>query len=984
MAETVSSTALSMFDAIVRAAPEWPAVESASGETWTYAELSKKADIAAQYLSCQGVAPGELVGVYLNRSPELLALLLGIWRVGAVYVPLSCQHPHQFTGQLIHALRIAKVVTTKTATGLPTSVQQVVIDWDSPSKVAFPEERDLGSSPAYVIFTSGSTGHPKGVLVDHGALASQLIWYRKDLSLRQSDRVLFKYDIAADASLSEALGTLTQGAVLVVCPTGMERRADALARFIATAEISVIDVTPHLLEALVNSQLLTRAVSLRRIISGGDVLSPDIVDRVLEHSRAELFNLYGPTEATITATYDRVRRGGALSIGRPVSGMQVDLLDAEFRLVAPGEIGEICLSGRQLAQRYLPPSDDAARFIRRTECINGRGYLTGDQGRWLPDGRLEFLGRLDRQLKRRGFRIELAEIEHAILAEPGILDCAVDTFEDAGSAICAWLVAEPGNSQNCTVRLKSALKRKLPKYMVPSWLFLRDSIPRATDGTVDYRRLKSEHLDDVRRRSVSAAKRAVETKLIRILHERLQLKVENRDSDLFEFGLDSLGSVNLVTAIECEFSITLEVEDIIRGRSIAGIGELLLRSTPRKRAQSSTELPAWGSAPKQTLNVVQRSLLRLQSQGEGQLEATGVSIQWPGKLDVACFQEAFSRVILRHSALTHSFQSDEHGHWQIKSVSSEPCDPELPIWSSIHHDVEDRPSVTVVAHPAACDESSVRIVLRDLSRWYFHLLDGCDCPSDLRWTCWDYSYWAMKCSRTEQFREIKQKVALLAKPMLSCSVERLPPAVLSSAYDTLSVRICGQAWHILMNHLESDANSRKGVVATCIVLAFRKLRIPIDALAIQISGRSGVPQCEGIVGCFPSVLPVVLPSVNGSDSPRDVLEAVQTSLADYEEQRLLPLAWAELLNEVGLCTAVSPAVALDYKRLAERSDHGTIIATPRRASQLQSRPLRIEFLDNGAEAVMTWTFREDHFTRSAVSNLACAFDAALSEVARQS
>ncbi|GII01413.1 non-ribosomal peptide synthetase [Planobispora takensis] len=448
----------------------------------TYGELDARADALAGALVEAGVRPGDVVGVCLPRSAEMIAALLAVWRAGAAYLPLDPADPDE---RLLFSLKDAAVTHVITRRELPAGT---AIDPGAAAAPAAPANGPgRGTRPvdaAYVITTSGSTGLPKGVLVEHGAVAARVRWMRADYGLGPGDHVVQFASLSFDAHVEEIFPTLAAGAALVLLPDGATSLPDVLGSA-AGGRVTVLDLPTAYWHALVEElEEIAWPPGLRLVILGGEQVSGAAVGRWRERfaGRVRLVNTYGPTEAAVIATAEDLDAGastGRPPIGRPIGATSVRVLDGRGRPLPPGAAGELVIGGAGVARGYLGrPALTAASFVPDPYGPPGaRRYRTGDRARWRADGRLEFLGRLDGQLKVRGFRIEPGEVESRLLAHPQVGQAFV-TARDGELVAYVTGSADPAD-------LREHLERVLPRQLVPTAWVRLDALPLTARGKID-------------------------------------------------------------------------------------------------------------------------------------------------------------------------------------------------------------------------------------------------------------------------------------------------------------------------------------------------------------------------------------------------------------------------------------------------------------------------------------------------------------------
>lgn len=415
------------------------------GRRLSYRELDERANYLAHRLHQCGLETDSRIGVCFERSPELIVALLAVLKAGAAFVPIDPAYP------------LARRLWLAQDAGLDVVVAPVESNCDSTLGIPMVMIDDTGTAPypplveilpqhlAYLIYTSGSTGLPKGVMVEHRAIVNQLCWMQRMFPLGPDDAVLQKYSISFDAALWEIFGPLMAGARLVLAEPGRQSDPEYLVDLMAREGVTVLDSVPSLVELLLEAGMQQKCPRLRMITCGGEVMPRHLLARLRTWPGLQVNNMYGPTEATITAVWwtDTAPHdiGASVPIGRPAAGARLYVLDQEGNLAPIGVPGELHIGGPGLARGYWNRPDlTKERFIADpfSETPGGRLFRTGDEVRYLPDGNLEFLGRLDQQIKVRGFRVEPGEIEAAILQHPGVAQCVVSV---QGTESAATLIA---------------------------------------------------------------------------------------------------------------------------------------------------------------------------------------------------------------------------------------------------------------------------------------------------------------------------------------------------------------------------------------------------------------------------------------------------------------------------------------------------------------------------------------------------------------
>jgi amino acid adenylation domain-containing protein len=445
-----------LFEAQAARTPDATALVFGSQQL-TYRELDERANRLARYLRSFGVRAETRVAVCCRRSLDSVVALLGILKAGGAYLPLSPDDPSRRLTSILDHARPHLVLTQRHASaGLPRDGPPLV-DMESERdridacSAARPDSAACPGNLAYVIYTSGSTGRPKGVEIEHRAVCNHLHWMQSALPMTESDRVLQKYPLSFDASVYEIFGPLLVGATLIVAEPSAHWDSSAFVRQVAEREITIVDLVPSLLEALIEDDAFVACTSVRRVVVGGQEVTPTLVKRFHDRMRAEFHNVYGPTEATIGVTTAALPPGdarGTVPIGRPGDNMQVYILDQDLNPLPAGVPGELYAGGDCVARGYLgEPALTAERFVPDpfSPRPGARLYRTGDLARYTADGAIEYVGRIDDQVELRGYRIEPGEVEAALREHESVLECAVVAADDdhGRPRLIAHVVSQP-------------------------------------------------------------------------------------------------------------------------------------------------------------------------------------------------------------------------------------------------------------------------------------------------------------------------------------------------------------------------------------------------------------------------------------------------------------------------------------------------------------------------------------------------------------
>jgi amino acid adenylation domain-containing protein len=563
----------------------------------TYREVRRQTLALAGKFVAIGVIAGDIVAIALPRSVRLVIALMAVQEAGAAYLPLDTSYPEERLADMAQDARPRLIVTSRELQERFERLGSLLIydellnssNDDIANSAARPNAEDL----AYVIYTSGSTGRPKGVTVSHKAIVNRLRWMQHEYRLTADDVVLQKTPSSFDVSVWEFFWPLITGARLVVAPPEAHRDPRELLRLIQTHRVSVIHFVPSMLAAFIataksDSGRTADVRSLRLVFCSGEALSKELVRSFETRFNAPLHNLYGPTEAAVDVTYQQACGASAqefpeaasVPIGRPVWNTGLRVLDAWLRPAPIGVPGELYLSGVQLADGYLHrPSLTASRFVADPFASGDRMYRTGDIVRCLADGTVEYLGRVDDQIKIRGQRVELGEIESVLLEQPGVAQAAViarATGERVGGADERQLVGYVVPSKDAELdgeTLRRALSRQLPGHMTPSALICLKQFPLNASGKLDKKALPAP--GEVHRRQGRKPLPGLETTLSEIFARVLGVDEVNADDDFFALGGHSLLAMQLAAELETEFKIALSVGDVIVNSSVERLARTL-------------------------------------------------------------------------------------------------------------------------------------------------------------------------------------------------------------------------------------------------------------------------------------------------------------------------------------------------------------------------------------------------------------------------
>ena len=586
-----------LFEEQVKRAPGAIAVRFGKEEL-SYCELNERANKLARHLRRLGVGPEVLVGIFTDRSPEMLVGLIAILKAGGAYLPLDPEYPPERIVFMIDDSQ-ARVVLTQSALlhRLPdTAALTICLDTDSPTfSDESSENLQAWAAPdnlAYVIYTSGSTGRPKGVLVTHRGVTNMIEASLKLFEVNSSSRILQAASLSFDASVLEIFMALLAGATLHLSGREVLASGTDLGQLLRDSAITTLAITPSLLDTIPESEY----PALHTIILGGEASSAATAARWSRGRR--LFNAYAPTEATVYATAMPCVEGEArvLPLGRPISNMQIYLLDERGQPVPIGITGEIHIGGVGLARGYLNrPRLTAEQFVPHpfSRMPGARLYKTGDLARFHAGGEIEFVGRADQQVKLRGFRIELGEIETVLSQHPGVREAVVVAREhdSGGKRLIAYVVARE-ELPPATSEMRNYLRRTLPDYMVPASFVVLEALPLTATGKVDRNALpEPEQVRPELAQVYVAPQTAVEEVLCGIFSEVLQVEPVGVRDSFFELGGHSLLATQISSRVRLAFQLELPLRRLFKAPTVEGLAQAILdHCEERERVEQTAEL----------------------------------------------------------------------------------------------------------------------------------------------------------------------------------------------------------------------------------------------------------------------------------------------------------------------------------------------------------------------------------------------------------
>lgn len=897
----------------------------------TYEELNRRSNQLAHLLRRMKVGPETLVAVFLDRSLELIVSLLGVLKAGGAYVPLDPSLPMDRLAFIMSDCRAPVIITRSKLTNAlpPSNSQRINVDTDGKLIKEQPENnpasRVCPENLAYAMYTSGTTGIPKGVLIAHRGLSNVAERQSRFFGFKQGERVIQFSSISFDVSAFEIFLTLVGGATLYIPDAGSALLGHRLIEFLSRHAISIFAVTPSVLASLERAAL----PRLRTIIAGAEVCTVDVV-RNWGIGR-NFFNAYGPTECTIETTVaSNLTVATKPSIGLPIPNASVFVSDQYLSQASAGASGELLIGGVGLARGYLNRASLTAEvFIPNPfDGVPGsRLFRTGDFVAQLPDGGFDFLGRVDNQIKIRGFRVELEEIEAVLCSHEAVRECAViATDQEYASRVLVGYVVSDKPTGSLPTELRDWVGSKVPDYMVPASLVVRESLPRTPSGKIDRETLKLVASHSPHRDLGSPPNGQTEEWLASIWRDVLLTGVViNRSADFFTLGGNSLLATRVLSRIRARCSVDLTLRDFLDLRTLADISSVI----EQRRKQSTTTrariLWTHGDSPI-PISVTQESVWFMHELVPGNLAYNFyMAIELVGNLDVAALRGALSDIIRRHEILRTSFPLVEglphqlvHPPWEadvriedlrtqapnarhtlieriMSAEMSRPFDiTKLPLirWVLIHVS-DDTWTLVQSEHHFVHDGWSIGIFLQELLLHYRSRIGReAGMLPELAIQYKDFAAWQREWIESSEAREQLSywRSRLAGVPMrttLPASSGQSELATLKGGYlrDEFPPELCANL---------QDFSLREGVtVFTTMLAAFKAMLLRYtndpDVIVGSTFANRRLPETESLIGMFVNTV-VLRTDLSEDPTVRELLARVRETVLGADANQEFPFA----------------------------------------------------------------------------------------------
>nr|WP_314483498.1 non-ribosomal peptide synthase/polyketide synthase [uncultured Pseudomonas sp.] len=991
-----------LIEAQVSRTPEASALVFGA-QAMTYAQLNARANHLAYALREQGVGPDVLVGVAVERSLEMVIGLLAILKAGGAYVPLDPDYPQERLAYMIEDSGIGLLLSqTALLTKLPvTGIKVICLDQNTEWLDAYSDDNLVVAQDsqhlAYVIYTSGSTGRPKGAGNTHAALVNRLSWMQQAYTLTAEDAVLQKTPFSFDVSVWEFFWPLLTGARLVLAQPGEHREPLRLIDTIREQRITTLHFVPSMLQAFIHETGVEQCHSLRRIVCSGEALPVDAQQQVFgKLPKAELYNLYGPTEAAIDVTHWTCVDEGSVSvpIGLPIANLRTLVLDADLSPVAVGVAGELYLGGAGLARNYHRRAAlTAERFVPCPFNPGQRLYRTGDLVRQRVDGVIEYLGRLDHQVKLRGLRIELGEIEARLVEQPFVREAVVLVLD--GKQLVAYVVLEdPASAEEWQTALTAHLQAGLPEYMVPSHWVSLERLPLSPNGKLERKALPRPDLSAVQQ-GYAAPTNTLEQRLADIWRHVLGVAQVGVDDNFFALGGDSIISIQVVSRAR-QAGIAFSPRDLFQHQTIRSLARVAQLSS-HSQIDQGVATGAVALAPVQQWFFDQPMPAR-------QHWNQSLLLHPRQPIGAAQLEQALHTLLSHHDALRLRFEQHD-GRWQ-QAYAELPGDTLLwhkqaassdelhslceqaqrsldlqngPLLRALLVDLPDHSQrLLLVVHHLAVDGVSWRVLLEDLQQFYSSPAQ----PPQAKTSA--YQAWTARLSDAAHARvdELALWQQQLAGASSDLPQDRAEAGLRSRDGRTLELKLN----HELTRHLLQVAPATYRTQVNDLLLT------ALARVICRWSGQaSSLIQLEGhgreelfadldlsrTVGWFTSLFPVQLtPTADLGDSLKSIKEQLRSVPQKGVGYGLLRyLAGADVGSQ--LAALATPRITFNYLGQFDRQFDEQALFTPATESagraQDERAPLAnwlsIEGQVYGGELSLQWTYSEQMYDAATIQAL---------------
>ena len=839
----------------------------------TYRELNEKSNQLAGKLINLGVTHNTIVGIMAERSLEIIIGILGVLKAGGAYLPIDIDYPVDRIKYMLDNSG-AKILLKKGMVNKNIAFSGEVLDLDDPCSYCevTPNLDIIGESDdlAYLIYTSGSTGKPKGVMISHRAVINLILGITDNISFSSEKTILSLTTISFDIFVLETLIPLTKGLKVVIASKEEQNDPKAFKNIVLRENINMIQTTPSRMQLFLQDNEAAECMAqLTDIMIGGEPFPENLYHTLTRYTKGKIYNMYGPTETTVWSTMDEIKDCSVISIGRPIRNTQIYILDRNNKLQPIGVSGELCIAGYGLAEGYYKDQKlTYEKFIANPFKKGERLYKTGDMAKWLEDGRIECQGRLDDQVKVRGYRIETGEIEAQIMkcAEVSKAVVIAKTDPHGSNYLCAYLV---GSSKLNITDLKKSLAKMLPDYMIPSYFVEIDNIPTLPNGKINKKALPAPTSILKGKQQYIPPQDENEEKIISIMRNILNIKDMGVTDNFYELGGHSLNTVMLSSRIYKEFQVEVRLKEIYQHPTARELAKLI---SLKNRNDLRNIIPA-EKRDYYPLSASQKRLFILNKIGE-----TGTQYNIPfavfldGRLEVHRLKDALEKLVQRHEALRTEFhimdnepvqKIQEHveipfkhikaDEEQLNSIIMENITPFnlsiAPLFKFILIEINSNRFVLFFdIHHIIADGMSINILINDLIALYRGEVLP---PLSLQYK--DFSVWQHSLKESEKL--LKQAEYWTEKlqnklPVLNLTTDYPRPTIQQYCGDTLSLTLEEELVSKLQDICKQQDISMYTLMLAAYSILLHKYTGQEDIIIGTPMANRSIIEMEGVVGMF--------------------------------------------------------------------------------------------------------------------------------------
>nr|AGZ05276.1 McyB [Nostoc sp. 152] len=920
-----------LFEEQVKLHPEAVAVIF-EGQQLTYQQLNARANQLAHYLQEKGVKPEVLVGIFVERSLEMIVGVLGILKAGGAYLPLDPSYPADRLVYMLADTAVSMLLTQQSLVdSLPENQAETLCldsDWQIIAHYSQqnPVSQVTSENLAYVIYTSGSTGQPKGVMNIHQGICNNFlqtidVYQLTTADSEQNQRILQIAPFNFDASVLEIFLALTSGTTLVVAKPEGHKDIAYLINLISEHKITQTFFVPSMLRVFLQQINLENCRCLKRVFCGAEALTSDLIQQFFERFNCELHNLYGPTEASIYVTSWQCTPQSnyqIIPIGRPIANTQIYILDSELQPLPIGIPGELHIGGVSLARGYLNQPELTAQKFIGNPFGNGKLYKTGDLARYLPDGNIEYLGRIDNQVKLRGLRIELGEIESILDNHPQVVQTVVILREDTAEnqRVVAYVVRK---DQSLTPsELRRFLQQKLPAYMIPSAFVMLSEMPLNPNGKIDYKKLPKIDEASVIQSPYLSPRNETESTLVNIWQQVLKVSNIGVNDNFFDLGGHSLKAISLVSKIQEKLGLPFQLKQVFLHPTIAEQAELLIACAPI----DVPIIPRLAEQGTYQTSHAQRRFFVLQQMDLSNTAYHIVStIKIEGVFQPSAFEKAMQVLINRHESLRTSFVlvngeprqiilTDYHFHigfqdWinqpdaqsRILKIIPEKREPfnleNSPLLRANVYKLSDNEHILFMEiHHIISDGWSMDLLAKECLKYYNYFVKGLQPnPESLPIQYKDYAAWQSNILRSEDNKKNldywRQKLDNGQIPRVHLPTDFVRPAIKTYNGSHLSWTFKPEIVSGLrMICRQTESTLFIGLVAAVKVLLYRYTGEQDISVGTEIATRNH-PQLQSLIGLFLNTL-VIRDELDPKQGYKNLLTKVRQTVTEAFEHSDYP------------------------------------------------------------------------------------------------